>query len=89
MVEKSKELYLICHTHWDREWYLPFQRFRMHLTHLIDQIIKICEADPNYCHFNLDGQTIVVEDYFLVCSRNERKTDAVNKRKSGCSRAMV
>ena len=63
MVEKSKELYLICHTHWDREWYLPFQRFRMHLTHLIDQIIKICEADPNYRHFNLDGRTIVVEDY--------------------------
>jgi hypothetical protein len=24
-------LYVVSHTHWDREWYLPFQLFRMKL----------------------------------------------------------
>ncbi len=66
MVDQSRELHLIAHTHWDREWYLPFQRFRMHLVHLIDTIIDLCKQDPAYRHFNLDGQTIVIEDYLDI-----------------------
>ena len=60
------ELYLITHTHWDREWYLPFQCFRLHLVNLIDTLINLCRRDPNYKHFNLDGQTIVIEDYLEI-----------------------
>ncbi len=66
MVDQTRELHLIAHTHWDREWYLPFQRFRMHLVHLIDTIIDVCTRDPAYRHFNLDGQTIVIEDYLDI-----------------------
>ena len=27
-------LYVVSHTHWDREWYLPFQLFRVKLVRL-------------------------------------------------------
>ena len=30
------ELIVVSHTHWDREWYLPFQAFRLKLVDLID-----------------------------------------------------
>src|SRR5271157_2008109 len=68
MSEKPHDLYLIAHTHWDREWYLPFQQFRVHLVHLIDGIISLMESDlnPPYRHFNLDAQTIVIEDYLDI-----------------------
>ncbi len=34
-------LHVISHTHWDREWYLTFQQFRLKLVHLIDKLLDI------------------------------------------------
>ncbi len=59
-------LHLVSHTHWDREWYFTFQQFRLKLVHLIDNLLAILEADPNYKHFMLDGQTIVLDDYLQL-----------------------
>ncbi|MFN2274973.1 MAG: alpha-mannosidase [Anaerolineales bacterium] len=59
-------LHFIPHTHWDREWYLPFQEFRLKLVHLIDRLIEILQSQPEFTHFTLDGQTIVLDDYLQV-----------------------
>ncbi|HIE08687.1 MAG TPA: hypothetical protein EYP65_02430, partial [Armatimonadetes bacterium] len=56
-------VYVVSHTHWDREWYSTFQQFRMRLVALIDKLLDILERDENFRHFVLDGQTVVVEDY--------------------------
>ena len=64
-------LHLVSHTHWDREWYLPFQQFRLKLVHLIDNLLVLLESDQHYKHFMLDGQTIVLDDYLLL--RPERE----------------
>lgn len=58
-------------THWDREWYKPFQEFRMWLVELIDELMDLMERDPNYVSFHLDGQTVVLEDYLEI--RPERR----------------
>ena len=58
--------YVISHTHWDREWYLPFQDFRMRLVNLLDTLIPYLESHPEFVNFHLDGQTIVLEDYLEV-----------------------
>ncbi len=65
-------LHLISHTHWDREWYQPFQIFRIRLVHLIDNLLAIMKNDPDYAHFMLDGQTIVLEDYLQIRPENEK-----------------
>ncbi len=59
----TKTLHVISHTHWDREWYLTFQQFRLKLVHLIDGLLDILEKDKNFKYFMLDGQTIVLDDY--------------------------
>jgi alpha-mannosidase len=56
-------LHLISHTHWDREWYQTFQQFRLRLIHMVDNLLDILSTEPGYCHFMLDGQTVVLEDY--------------------------
>jgi mannosylglycerate hydrolase len=56
-------LHVISHTHWDREWYLTFQQFRLKLVHLVDKLLDILAADPGFKYFMLDGQTIVLDDY--------------------------
>ena len=62
----EKTLHVISHTHWDREWYNTLQQFRMKLVDLIDHLLDILENDPNFRYFNLDGQTIVLEDYLQI-----------------------
>lgn len=63
-------LHVISHTHWDREWYKTFQQFRLQLVHLVDNLLIILDNDPDYLHFMLDGQTIVLEDYLQVRMAN-------------------
>ena len=33
--------------HWDREWYLPLKKHRMHLVELVDAILEKFETDEN------------------------------------------
>jgi alpha-mannosidase len=55
-------LYFVVHTHWDREWYQPFQRMRARLVQMADRMLPLVESGvlPS---FHFDGQTIAVEDY--------------------------
>ncbi len=57
---------IVPHTHWDREWYEPFQTFRMRLVKLFDALLPMLEADPSYARFLLDGQTVVLDDYLEI-----------------------
>lgn len=69
-------------THWDREWYEPFQEFRMWLVELIDEVMDLMDRDPGYKCFHLDGQTIVLEDYLYVRpEQRERLTRFLRERR--------
>ena len=57
---------IVPHTHWDREWYSPFQTFRLRLVDLLDDLLPRLDADPSYAHFMLDGQMAVVDDYLEI-----------------------
>jgi alpha-mannosidase len=58
-------IHLVPHTHWDREWYEPFQVFRMRLVELVDQLLDSMEADDRMA-FTLDGQVATIDDYLEV-----------------------
>jgi mannosylglycerate hydrolase len=76
-----KTIHLVSHTHWDREWYLTFQQFRLKLVHLIDHLFEILDASPEFKFFLLDGQAIILEDYLEI--RPERQTDLASYIKDG------
>jgi alpha-mannosidase len=65
-------LFVVSHTHWDREWHEPFQIFRLRLVKCIDKLLHIFATDPDYRYFLLDGQTIVLEDYLEVRPDHEQ-----------------
>ena len=62
----AREVSVVPHTHWDREWYEPFQTFRARLVDLLDELLPRLERDPSYAHFLLDGQMAVVDDHLAV-----------------------
>ncbi len=66
MNEPTQEVAIVPHTHWDREWYAPFQAYRVKLVHLVDDLLALLEADPSFTRFLLDGQTAVIDDYLEV-----------------------
>ncbi|MHA1895867.1 MAG: alpha-mannosidase, partial [Promethearchaeota archaeon] len=68
---KDDVTHIISHTHWDREWYLPFENFRFRLVKMVDRCIEVLTKEPRFKFFNFDGQTILLEDYLEVKPENE------------------
>ena len=75
----SRHVSIVPHTHWDREWYEPFQTFRMKLVELLDVLIPLMESDPSYARFMLDGQMAVLDDYLEVRPENEARLRALTE----------
>ena len=63
---KPKKMYYLNGTHWDREWYKPFQGFRYLLMNVLDEVIETLENDPAFELYVLDGQTAVLDDYLEI-----------------------
>ncbi len=59
-------LHVINATHWDREWLLSFVGYRRHLLHHNDRLIALMEQNPAFKHYQMDGQSICMEDYLRL-----------------------
>lgn len=53
------------HTHWDREWYQPFEEYRLRLIRVMDSVIEELESG-RMNSFYFDGQTGAIEDYLEI-----------------------
>lgn len=62
----KKKVYIISHSHWDREWYMAYEQHHMRLVELMDDLLELFETDPDFNSFHLDGQTIILDDYLQV-----------------------
>ncbi|MGZ4462381.1 MAG: alpha-mannosidase [Gaiellaceae bacterium] len=63
--------FVVPHTHWDREWYLPLEHFRLELAATVDDVLATIEADDRFRCFVLDGQAVLLEDYLDLRPENE------------------
>lgn len=70
-----KNIHVISHSHWDREWYMPFEYHRWHLVNLIDDCMELFEKDKDFKSFYLDGHTALVEDYLEIKPENYEKIE--------------
>ena len=73
MSSNIKKIYYLSSTHWDREWYRPFQGFRFALVGRINEVITTLENDPSFSTFIMDGQTIVLDDYCQIEPENKER----------------
>ncbi|MGB9728745.1 MAG: alpha-mannosidase [Thermoprotei archaeon] len=76
------KVFIVSHTHWDREWYQSFQEFRYRLIKVIDKAIELLKSGT-FRYFLLDGQTVVLEDYLEI--RPER----LNELKELISKGLI
>lgn len=66
MENEKKTLHIISHSHWDREWYMPFEAHRYKLVEFFDRLLRTLDTDPSFRSFHLDGQAVVLEDYLEI-----------------------
>lgn len=64
-------------THWDREWYRPFQEFRFLLVGLIDGLLDLMERDAAFRYFHFDGQTCMLDDYIRIRPEQRPRLEAL------------
>ncbi len=78
---KDKILYVVNHTHWDREWYQTFEQFRYRLKNAVEHIVDMMEEGQMET-FLFDGQTIILEDYKEVADGEdyERLLSLITKK---------
>src|SRR6266404_1230377 len=65
MKRDNTVLHVINHTHWDREWFVPFTVTRRWIPRLIENLAKMVRTNPDYA-FLFDAQTMVIEDLEAV-----------------------
>src|SRR5207247_2119185 len=75
-VSQDLSVFLVPHTHWDREWYRPFQSFRISLVDVVDEVLARLEADEGL-RFTLDGQLATVDDYLEIRPEAEERIRAL------------
>jgi alpha-mannosidase len=64
--DMTRRVAVVAHTHWDREWYAPYEHFRVRLADVLDELLGLLEGDPSFRCFLLDGQMAMVDDYLDV-----------------------
>ncbi|TDT62849.1 mannosylglycerate hydrolase [Fonticella tunisiensis] len=62
----KKNVHIVPHMHWDREWYFTTEESRILLVNNMEEILDMLENNQDYPCYVLDGQTAVLEDYFAV-----------------------
>ncbi|MCL2158738.1 MAG: hypothetical protein FWH48_04950, partial [Oscillospiraceae bacterium] len=78
------QVFVISNTHWDREWYLPLEKYMVRLVKLMDRLFSAMEKYPEY-RFVTDGQYIMLGDYLQA--RPEMRSRA--KKLIGEGRLLV
>lgn len=62
-------VHILSNTHWDREWYMPHEKYLVRLVKLCDRLLDIMEKEPRYI-FIADGQFSMIDDYLQVKPMN-------------------
>jgi alpha-mannosidase len=77
---RFRKVFLVSHTHWDREWYLTYHTFRVRMVDIVRRVLDALERDPAFRHFLLDGQSVLLEDHLEAHPEDEARIRALVER---------
>lgn len=72
-------VHILSNTHWDREWYMPHEKYLVRLVKLCDRLLDIMEKEPRYI-FIADGQFSMIDDYLQVKPMNLQRIKSLSVR---------
>ncbi|WP_240628541.1 glycoside hydrolase family 38 C-terminal domain-containing protein [Bacillus salacetis] len=72
----KKRVYVVPHSHWDREWYFTIEDSNVLLAENLDHLLDVLENDPDYTGYVFDAQASIVEEYLKVRPENRERLKA-------------
>lgn len=69
----TKKVYVVTHTHWDREWYFTIEDSNLLLVENMNYLMDILEKNKDYASFLFDAQSSLIEEYLKVCPENKSR----------------
>jgi mannosylglycerate hydrolase len=72
-------MHVLCWSHLDREWNLPYETTRADMVQLVDDLMDIMEKRRDYRFFHLDGQVVPLEDYLEYRPENRARVKRLTK----------
>ena len=73
---KKKKVYVVPHSHWDREWYFTIEDSNLLLVENMDRLIDVMEKDQDYTGYVFDAQSSILDEYLKI--RPEEKDRLVS-----------
>ena len=73
---KKYYVYVLSNTHWDREWYMPHEKYLVRLVSLCDKMLDIMESRREFV-FITDGQYSMISDYLTTRPKNTERVKAL------------
>ena len=70
-------VFVVPHTHWDREWYERFSTFQGRLVQMVGDLLDLMEREPRFSSFTFDGQTIPLEDHLAMRPEDRPRIEAL------------
>lgn len=65
-MSSKKKVYVVPHSHWDREWYFTIEDSNVLLSHNMQYLMDVLEKDENYNSYTFDAQLSVVEEFLKL-----------------------
>lgn len=59
----KKKVYVVPHSHWDREWYFTIDDSNVLLTQNLPYLMDVLEQNSEFPSYTFDGQLSVIEEY--------------------------
>ncbi|WP_449343034.1 glycoside hydrolase family 38 N-terminal domain-containing protein [Thalassobacillus hwangdonensis] len=66
----KKRVYVVPHSHWDREWYFTIEDSNLLLAENMDHLIDLLENNDDYHGYVFDAQMSIVDEYLKVRPEN-------------------
>ncbi|MBF0707681.1 MULTISPECIES: glycoside hydrolase family 38 C-terminal domain-containing protein [Bacillaceae] len=79
---KQKKVYVVPHSHWDREWYFTIEDSNLLLVENMDRLMDVMEKDPNYTGYVFDAQSSILDEYLKIRPEEKERLASLiqNKR---------
>lgn len=75
----NREIKILMHTHWDREWYFTKDETQVLLRNHMFQVIEFLEANEDIIYI-LDGQSVILDDFIEFAPKWKARVEALVKR---------
>lgn len=77
----KKKVYVVPHSHWDREWYFGIEESNILLSENLSFLIDYLEKNPEFKSYTFDAQISIVEEFLKVMPEKKEKLIELIKNK--------